>query len=51
MKSLEKDKRNEEWVRLEKNIIALIKEHYRLLGKPYDETITPELKAVVRGEG
>ena len=44
-------RRNEEWERLEKTIVALVKEHYRLLGKPYYEHTTPELETAIKGEG
>ena len=53
MKDLERaaHKRNEEWERLEKTILALIKEHYRLLGKPFYENTTRELDDVIKGKG
>lgn len=44
-------KRNEEWEKMERTIIALVKEHYRLLGKSYYEQSSKELEAVIKGEG
>ena len=45
------NKRNQEWVKLEQTILALIKEHFRLSGRVYYEIVSPELETTIKGEG
>ena len=42
-------RRNKRWKELEGIITTLVKEHYRLLGRPYYEPTAPELEPLIKG--